>query len=94
MRDVAHETAEGNRSERLRTLLERFRKDALTLDEAYELLGYIEEDLEKAKSEGDRASVRVIRRYKGGVESYIALREGPGSIGNVDPTSRRTRIKE
>lgn len=94
MRDAAHETAEGNRSERLRTLLERFRNDALTLDEVYELLAYIEEDLERAKSEGDRASVRVIRRYKGVVESYIALREGPGPIGNVDPRSRRTRIKE
>lgn len=71
------------RPERIKHLVRKFRDDTLTLREAKELLGYIEVDLRKAEREGDAKGARVIRRYKNGVESYVALREGSASGARI-----------
>lgn len=80
--DMPANEPEEERAETLRRLLQKFRDDSLSVKEAKELLGYIEEDLERAKEADDQEAERIIRRYKEGVESYIALRED--SVFDVD----------
>ncbi len=71
-------TANGTSSERqrrLRQLLNKFHHDTLSLHEARELLELVDGDLRRARGEGNRRMERIIRRYKRGIESYIALSE-------------------
>lgn len=65
-----------DRPQRIRQLVKRFHHDTLTVREAKELMRYIERDLQKARDEGNLEAARLIERYRNGIESYIALREG------------------